>query len=237
MTPRLQELAEWLGGTARVYVDTGAILERSHAQQAGLGFIGKNTMLIHPRRGSYLFLGEILTTQAFDTYDSPHRASMCGSCTRCLNACPTDAFPAPYVLDARRCISYLTIELKTSIPVEMRSMMGNWIYGCDICQEVCPFVRRFTETTCEDDFRPFDIDRAAPSLRDMLRLSAAGFEQLFGGSPIKRIGYDRFIRNVCIAAGNSGDAALRPLLESIATRSDEIPLASEHAGWAIDVVG
>jgi epoxyqueuosine reductase len=237
MTPRLQELAEWLGGAARVYVDTGAILERSHAQQAGLGFIGKNTMLIHPRRGSYLFLGEILTTQAFDTYDSPHRASMCGSCTRCLNACPTDAFPAPYVLDARRCISYLTIELKTSIPVEMRSMMGNWIYGCDICQEVCPFVRRFTETTCEDDFRPFDIDRAAPSLRDMLRLSAAGFEQLFGGSPIKRIGYDRFIRNVCIAAGNSGDAALRPLLESIATRSDEIPLASEHAGWAIDVVG
>jgi epoxyqueuosine reductase len=99
MTARLEELADWLGGMARVYVDTGAILERSHAQQAGLGFIGKNTMLIHPRRGSYLFLGEILTTQAFDEYDQPHRASMCGSCTRCLNACPTDAFPAPYVLD------------------------------------------------------------------------------------------------------------------------------------------
>jgi epoxyqueuosine reductase len=236
MTPRLEALAAWLGATHRVYVDTGAILERGHAQEAGLGFIGKNTMLIHPRRGSYLFLGEILTTLAFDDYDSPHRASMCGTCTRCLSACPTDAFPQPYVLDARRCISYLTIELKTAIPLTMRPLMGNWIYGCDICQEVCPFVRRFTEDTHEDAFRPFDIDRAAPPLRDLLALTEADFAGLFADSPIKRIRYDRFLRNVCVAAGNSGDASLRPLLEKVAARADDLPLGAEHARWAMNMV-
>lgn len=241
MTPRLEALAAWLGervgGAHRVYVDTGAILERSHAQQAGLGFIGKNTMLIHPRRGSYLFLGEILTTVEFDDYDAPHRESMCGTCTRCLHACPTDAFPKPFVLNVRRCISYLTIELKDAIPVDMRPMMGNWIYGCDVCQDACPFVKRFTEETREDAFRPIDIDRAAPPLRDLLALSEADFAQRFADSPIQRIRYDRFMRNVCVAAGNAGDSSLRPLLEKIAVREGEMPLAAEHARWALHMVG
>jgi epoxyqueuosine reductase len=164
MRPRLKQLADWLGQSSAVYVDTGAILERSHAQQAGLGFIGKNTMLIHPRRGSGFFIGEILTTANLEP-DPPHPATMCGRCTRCLAACPTDAFPAPYVLDARRCISYHTIENKGSIPVELRSAFGNWVYGCDVCQDVCPWQRFSTPTRC-----------AAPSLAaddDACRLRGA----------------------------------------------------------------
>ncbi|HEX3051893.1 MAG TPA: tRNA epoxyqueuosine(34) reductase QueG [Aggregatilineaceae bacterium] len=154
MTPRLEQLAALIGdAAARVYVDTGAVLERSHAQQAGLGFVGKNTMLIHPRRGSFMFLGEILTTTHFDEYDSPQRESMCGTCTRCLTACPTNAFPHPYVLDARRCISYLTIELKGHIPEALRPLLGNWVYGCDICQVVCPWTR-FVQPTVEAGFWP-----------------------------------------------------------------------------------
>jgi epoxyqueuosine reductase len=239
MIPRLESLADWLRESTgqdlaqRVYVDTGAILERSHAQTAGLGFIGKNTLLIHPRRGSYLFLGEILTTYPFDDYDQPHRENMCGSCTRCLAACPTKAFPKPYVLDARRCISYLTIEYKGSIPPELRPLMGNWVYGCDVCQEVCPFVRRFTPETHEDLFRPVDIDRAAPPLVDLLTLTPEGFQERFAGSVIQRIGYERLLRNACIAAGNSAARELLPLLEAIARRSDRLSLAAEHAEWAI----
>ncbi len=146
-----------------VYVDAGAILERSHAQAAGLGFVGKNTMLIHPRRGSYFFLGEILTTAEFDELDQPGRATMCGTCTRCQTACPTNAFPRPFVLDARRCISYLTIELKESIPEDLRPLVGNWVYGCDICQDVCPFTR-FTQPSQETAFWPADSGsrRTAP---------------------------------------------------------------------------
>ena len=142
---RLETFAEWLSESSptapaqRVYVDTGALLERSHGQQAGLGFIGKNTMLIHPRRGGTFFLGEIVTSLDFDDYDEPHRETMCGTCTRCLVACPTDAFPAPYVLDSRRCISYHTIENKGWIDRDLRAGFGNWIFGCDICQDVCPF--------------------------------------------------------------------------------------------------
>lgn len=240
MTPRLEQLAAWLKEQAgensphRVYVDTGAILERSHAQQAGMGFIGKNTMLIHPRRGSYFFLGEILTTLEFDEYDTPQQPeSLCARCTRCLDRCPTSAFVAPYVLDARRCISYLTIELKDSIPVELRPMMGNWIYGCDACQEVCPFVRRFAEQTAEPAFIPFEVDRAAPPLRDLLSMNPADFLARFGGSAIKRIGYERMLRNACVAAGNVAAPELQPLLEKIALRED-IPLAAEHARWALE---
>lgn len=239
MTPRLEMLAAWLGDQTpmkhRVYVDTGAILERSHAQQAGLGFIGKNTMLIHPRRGSYFFLGEILTTLEFDAYDEPHRETLCGRCTRCLNACPTQAFPQPYVLDARRCISYLTIELKGEIPLELRPLMGNWIYGCDVCQEVCPFVRRFSVETTE--FLTMDIDRAAPPLRDLLVMTPPEFQQRFAGSAILRIGYERFLRNVCVAAGNSGTPELRPLLENVAARAEGYPLAASHAAWAVERQG
>ncbi len=233
MTPRLEQLAAWLGaeaGAHRVYVDTGAILERAHAQQAGLGFIGKNTMLIHPRRGSYFFLGEILMTLDFDAYDTPHPATMCGSCTRCLTACPTDAFPQPYVLDARRCISYLTIEHKGWIEHDLRPLMGNWVYGCDICQEVCPW-QRFSVPTAEQTFYPADANAAAPPLLDLLALDDAAFKVRYTGSPIYRIKRGRLVRNACIAAGNWGDAraipALLPLL------ADDEPLVRGHAAWAL----
>src|SRR5579864_349782 len=160
---RLQSLADWLQttsnwpATSRVYVDTGAILERSHAQQAGLGFVGKNTMLIDPRGGSYFFLGEVLTDLEMEVYDSPGRETQCGSCQRCLMACPTSAFPQPYSLDARRCISYLTIEHKGLIDFELRPLMGNWVFGCDVCQAVCPW-NRFAIQTREPSFYPLDID-------------------------------------------------------------------------------
>jgi epoxyqueuosine reductase len=235
MTPRLEQLAAWIsessgvGVRSRVYVDTGAILERSHAQQAGLGFTGKNTMLIHPRRGSYSFLGEILTTLECDDYDRPGRETMCGTCTRCLHACPTDAFRRPYVLDARRCISYLTIELKGPIPVELRPLIGNWVYGCDVCQAVCPFTRKFSHPASG----PVDVDRAAPLLRDLLTLDEDGFRARFYGSAIWRIKRERLVRNACVAAGNSGAGELAPLLDRLA-RQDESDLVREHAVWALD---
>ncbi|MDX1663546.1 MAG: tRNA epoxyqueuosine(34) reductase QueG, partial [Candidatus Promineifilaceae bacterium] len=240
MTPRLEALAEWLRGAAgeqvedKVYVDTGAILERDHAAKAGLGFIGKNTMLIGPRRGSWFFLGELLTT-AHLAPDIPARPMPgCGSCTRCLDACPTDAFPEPYVLDARRCISYLTIELKEWIPREMRPLMGNWIYGCDVCQVVCPW-NRFAPQSQELAFRPRNWDAAAPPLLELLALDEDGFKRRFEGSPIQRIKRDRLVRNACVAAGNWGSVealpALVPLLE------DEAPLVRGHAAWALGQIG
>jgi epoxyqueuosine reductase len=237
MTPRLESLAAWLRDgsgsevASRVYVDTGAVLERSHAQQAGLGFVGKNTMLIHPRRGSFIFLGEILTTAAFDAYDTPGRATMCGTCTRCLEACPTGAFPEPYVLDARRCISYLTIELKGSIPAELRPLMGNWVYGCDVCQQVCPFTR-FLQPSAEAAFWPADTDRAAPPLTDLLALDEEGFAARFRDSAIWRIKRERLVRNACVAAGNSGHEGFAPQLAALA-RSDPSALVRDHATWAI----
>lgn len=241
MLPRLDALAEWLsaqngGQLHRSYVDTGAILERSHAQQAGLGFTGKNTMLIHPHRGSYFFLGEILTTQEFSDYDTPltppGRDSLCGSCTRCLVACPTNAFPRPFVLDARRCISYLTIEHKGWIDRALRPLMGNWVYGCDVCQDVCPW-QRFTLPTTESAFIPRDntADRIAPSLIDLLQLDEARFQQQFAGSAILRIKRDRMVRNACIAAGNWGDDSAVPYL--IRLLDDPSPLMRGHAAWGL----
>lgn len=236
MTPRLEIFAEWLRaeygilGHQRVYVDTGPILERSHAQQAGLGFIGKNTMLIHPRRGSDFFIGEILTTLSFDQYDQAQRETMCGRCRRCLSACPTDAFPAPYVLDARRCISYHTIENKGWIDRDLRAQFGNWIFGCDICQEVCPF-QRFAPNTAEKTFFPVDADRAAPPLIDLLRLDDSTFQQRYHGTVIFRIKRERLVRNTCIAAGNSGDQNLAaPLIHLL---NDPSPLVRGHAAWGL----
>ncbi len=236
MVPRLETLADWLRETSgqavayRVYVDTGAVLERSHAQQAGLGFIGKNTMLIHPRRGSYFFLGEILTDMVFDPYDVPHRESMCGSCIRCQDACPTHAFAEPYVLDARRCISYLTIENKGWIDRTLRPLMGNWIFGCDVCQDVCPF-SRFAEPTHEAAFLPGDLNRIAPPLLDLLTLDEAAFRERFAGSPIQRIKRDRLIRNICVAVGNWGDDRAVPALTRLL--DDPTPLVRGHAVWAL----
>jgi epoxyqueuosine reductase len=240
LTPRLEAFADWLhiesrqSLTNRVYVDTGAILERSHAHSAGLGFTGKNTMLIHPRRGSYFFLGEILTDLEFDTYDQPMRATMCGSCTRCMGACPTDAFPRPHVLDARRCISYLTIEHKGWIDRELRPLIGNWVFGCDICQEVCPF-QRFAPTTNEPDFYPPHMNRAAPLLLDLLALDEPTFRARYHGTPIYRIKRERLVRNACIAAGNWGsEAALAPLTHLL---NDPSPIIRGHAAWALGRLG
>ena len=238
MLDKLESLAAWLtaetGGAHRAYVDTGPILERSHAQAAGLGFVGKNTMLIHPRRGSLFFLGEILTTLECDAYDAPlPRTTMCGTCTRCLNACPTDAFPAPHVLDARRCISMWTIEHKGAIDPALRPHFGNWVFGCDVCQDVCPF-QRFAPETREPAFAP-DLARIAPPLFDLLALDGAGFQARFAGTPVARTGRNRLVRNACVAAGNWGsDEAIPALVPLLA---DAIPLVRGHAAWALGQIG
>lgn len=232
---QLETLAAWLqaesGGMAhRVYVDTGALLERSHAQQAGIGFVGKNTVLIDPKRGSYFFLGEILTDLAFDTYDTPHRETMCGTCNRCRAACPTDAFPQPYVLDARRCISYLTIEHKGYLPHELRPLMGNWIMGCDVCMDVCPFTR-FATATPQRAFHPPDFERAVPPLLRLLQMSDAEFAAFFEGSPILRLKRARLLRNACVAAGNWRDVRALPPLHDLL--EDASPVVRAHAAWAV----
>lgn len=235
MTPRLKELGEWLAAQGegevrhKVYVDTGAIQERDQAEAAGLGFTGKNTMLISPRRGSWFFLGELLTTLPLPP-DEPGRMPNCGSCRRCLEACPTNAFPRAYVLDARRCISYLTIELKGEIPLELRPLMGNWIYGCDICQVVCPF-NRFATPAGEPGFRPANLDTVAPPLLDLLALDENAFNERFAHSPIKRIKRHRLVRNACVAAGNWGSRAAVPALRALL--DDPQPLVSSHAAWAL----
>ncbi len=218
-------------GVSKCYVDTGAILERSHAQQAGLGFIGKNTMTIDPRGGSFFFLGELLTTLEVDSYDSPTPETLCGTCQRCLHACPTNAFAAPHILDARRCISYLTIELKSAIDPALRPLMGNWVFGCDVCQTVCPW-NRFAMQTNELAFYPFDPDRAAPLLSDLLALDDGSFQARFAGSAVIRIGRDRLVRNACIAAGNSALSEFVPTLNQLANH-DGSPLVQESAAWAL----
>lgn len=239
MTPRLDRLAAWLQtrdprAQTRVYVDTGAILERDHAEMAGMGFTGKNSMLIAPRRGSWHFLGEILTTLPLVDQDPKPSMPGCGSCRRCLDACPTNAFEAPYVLDARRCISYLTIELKNWIPLELRSLMGNWVYGCDICQDVCPF-NRFSQAIDEPSFWPARQDDVAPPLIELLSLSENEFNLRFKNSPIKRIKRSRFLRNVAVAAGNWGSKTATPHL--IPLLYDPEPLIRGHAAWALHKIG
>jgi epoxyqueuosine reductase len=240
MTPRLEALAAWLrdstGSAVRhkVYVDTGAILERSHGQQAGIGFIGKNTLLINPRGGSYFFLGEIITDAEFDSYDPAHRETMCGNCMRCQVACPTNAFPKPYVLDARRCISYLTIENKGWIDRNLRPQMGNWIYGCDVCQDVCPF-SRFVIPTHEAVFVPTSIDRVAPRLVDLLAMDEIMFRERFDGSPVVRIGLDRLLRNACVAAGNWGSTDAIPGLATLLGHTNA--QVRGHAAWALGRIG
>jgi epoxyqueuosine reductase len=236
MEPRLKALADWLtkeSGTKvrhKVYVDTGAILERDHAETAGLGFTGKNTMLIHPRRGSWFFLGELLTTAALVPDKLSGVMPTCGSCTSCLSACPTNAFPEPYILDARRCISYLTIELKDWIPRELRPLMGNWVFGCDICQTVCPF-NRFSRPTAEQDFWPASVDVAMPKLESLLTLTEEQFERRYSSSPIRRIKRARLIRNACIAAGNWGHVSLIQPLSILL--EDPAPIVRGHAAWAL----
>ncbi len=272
MTPRLHQLADLILRETRrrvehrVYVDTGPVLERDFAAQAGLGFIGKNTCLISPLIGSYLFLGEILVSMELE-FDQPatdsgarielptrqrptaaggsenfvgpqraaprpdtRRVGTCGACTRCLKICPTHAFPAPYVLDSNRCISYLTIELKGSIPLELRPLMGNWIFGCDECQSVCPWPRRFARPT-QEDFLRFDPEQVAPKLLDLMHLGGDEFRARFRRTPLWRAKRRGLLRNVAVALGNWGDPQAIPVLQR--ALDDPEPLIREHASWAL----
>jgi epoxyqueuosine reductase len=234
MTARLRALSAHLdehGGRQRIYVDTGPVLERDFATDAGLGWNGKSTVQIHPRLGTWFFLGEILTTLELPP-DEPLR-DRCGRCTRCIDVCPTRAITAPHSLDARRCISYLTIEHKGLIPIEFRRAIGTRIFGCDDCLNVCPW-NRFASSSREAAFaaREFVTDWR---LRDFLALDDAGFRRLFRNSPIKRIKRPAFLRNVCIALGNAGTADDLDALETAANDPD--PLIAEHASWAIAEIG
>jgi epoxyqueuosine reductase len=228
---RLKALARWLvataGGEVKVFVDTAAVMEKPLAQAAGLGWQGKHTNLVSREFGSWLFLGAIFTTLDLprDAADTDH----CGSCQACLDICPTSAFPAPYKLDARRCISYLTIESKGPIPHEFRKAIGNRIYGCDDCLAVCPWNKfaqegRETKLAARDELR-------APGLAELARLDDAAFRAQFRKSPVKRIGRDRFVRNVLIAIGNSNDRAF--VHEAERLLNDESPLVRGAAVWAL----
>ena len=229
----LKALGRWLaqqaGEPLKVFVDTAPVMEKPLAEAAGLGWQGKHTNLVSHAEGSWLFLGAIYTTLALAP-DTPGRAS-CGSCDACQRACPTDAFPAPYRLDARRCISYLTIEHAGPIPHEFRASIGNRIYGCDDCLAVCPWNKFAAAANANRAFLP-RAELAAPALADLLALDDAGFRQVFAGSPIKRIGRDRMVRNAAIAAGNSGDPALARALTPLLADASEV--VREAAGWAMD---
>lgn len=231
MKGRLKEIAGKIvaraGGDVKVFVDTAPVMEKPLAEAAGLGWQGKHTNLVSREHGSWLFLGTIFTTAELE----PDRAEIdhCGSCRACLDACPTDAFPAPYRLDARRCISYLTIENKGPIPHEFREKIGNRIYGCDDCLAACPW-NKFAKTASEAKLAA-RADLREPPLGELLSLDDAAFRSFFSGSPIKRIGRDRFVRNVLIAAGNSGDFSL---VDSVrALLGDASPLVRGVAVWAL----
>ncbi|HWB50122.1 MAG TPA: tRNA epoxyqueuosine(34) reductase QueG [Stellaceae bacterium] len=227
---RLKALARWIAerwpGELKVFVDTAPVMEKPLAQQAGLGWQGKHTNLVSRDFGSWLFLGEIYLSLALDadTAESDH----CGSCRACLDACPTHAFPAPYRLDARRCISYLTIEHKGMIPAALRPLIGNRIYGCDDCLAACPW-NKYARAAAEPDFLP-RAELTAPRLAALARLDDAAFRRMFAGTSIKRIGRDRFLRNVLTAIGNSGDPALAETAQALL--DDASPLVRAAAVWA-----
>ncbi len=228
----LKALARWLvesgGGALKVFVDTAPVMEKPLGQAAGLGWQGKHTNLVSRTHGSWLFLGAIMTT--LDLVPDAREPDRCGRCDACQRACPTDAFPAPYRLDARRCISYLTIEHKGPIPEEFRAAIGNRIYGCDDCLAVCPWNKFAAAAAANKAFMP-RAELAAPELSDLLALDDRGFRAVFAGSPIKRIGRDRMVRNACIAAGNSGDPALLPRLHELTHDADSA--VADAARWAI----
>jgi epoxyqueuosine reductase len=228
---KLKSLARWLiangGGDVKVFVDTAAVMEKPLAEASGLGWQGKHTNLVSREFGSWLFLGAIFTTLDLPA-DAPHEDS-CGSCRACLDVCPTAAFPAPYRLDARRCISYLTIEHKGPIPRDLRPLMGNRIYGCDDCLAVCPW-NKFAQTGREAKLAARETLRA-PELAELASLDDAGFRAVFAKSPVKRTGRDRFIRNVLIAIGNSGATGLAPEAERLL--ADPSPLVRGAAIWAL----
>jgi epoxyqueuosine reductase len=228
---RLKALARWIaerhGGAVKVFVDTAPLMEKPLAERAGLGWQGKHTNLVSREFGSWLFLAAILTTLEIEP-DAPE-TDHCGSCGRCLEVCPTGAFPAPYQLDARRCISYLTIEHKGHIPREFRAAIGNRVYGCDDCLAVCPW-NKFAQATKDYAFIP-RLELTRPKLLDYAALDDEAFHKVFRASPIRRIGRDRFLRNILIAIGNSGDRALA--VEAERRLGDASPLVRAAAIWAL----
>lgn len=234
---RLRSLAEFVntsggeGARSLWYVDTGPLLERDLAQRAGLGFAGKHTNLISRRLGNWIFLAEIITTVALEP-DLPEK-NHCGSCRRCLDACPTGALTGPFQMDARRCISYLTIELKGPIPEELRPAIGTRIYGCDDCLAVCPWNRFARDGALMRPHRRKDLE--TPDLIELLSLDEAGFKTRFAGTPLLRAKRRGLLRNVCVALGNGGDRRARPALERAA--ADPEPLIAEHARWALQRLG
>ncbi|HEY3284872.1 MAG TPA: tRNA epoxyqueuosine(34) reductase QueG [Armatimonadota bacterium] len=237
LLPKLNSLVEHLRQVAgrpveaRAYVDTGPVLERDAAVRAGLGWFGKNTCLIHPRHGSYLLLGAVITD--LELPPDARTGSHCGTCSRCLTGCPTGAFVGPYVLDSRRCISYLTIELKGPIPRELRPLIGNWVFGCDICQEVCPHNRKAPPGDWPElAQRPVT---SLPQLTALLALTPEEFRRDFRGTPIERTKRRGLLRNVAVALGNSGDPSVVPnLAEAL---GDAEPLVRGHSAWALVRLG
>ena len=239
MIARLDDLHRWLelelghGVAGKSYVDTGPILERDLARRAGLGWFGKNTALVNPRLGSFFFIGALLVDVAL-TPDAPFVADRCGSCTRCLDACPTAAFVEPRVLDATRCISYLTIENKGAIPIELREGVGDRVYGCDICQDVCPWNIRFAREASEPAFSAREARGigAREVARELLELDQMEFRTRFRGSPMKRAKRGGLARNAAVVLGNTGDR--RDLEVLVRALEHDAPLVPEHAAWAID---
>lgn len=230
---RLKALARWMvaerpEADVKVFVDTAPVMEKPLGEAAGIGWQGKHTNLVSPEHGSWLFLGAIYTTLALHPSD-PQR-DQCGSCRACLDSCPTDAFPSPYTLDARRCISYLTIEHKGPVAEEFREALGNRIYGCDDCLAVCPWNKFAQSAHAAREFLP-RAELVTPRIAEFLELDDAAFRALFSGSPIKRIGRDRFVRNCLYAAGNSDDAALIEAVEALCR--DPEPAVADAARWAL----
>ncbi len=236
LSERLKQLTLFVneqGGTethSLWYVDTGPFLERDLAQRAGIGFIGKHTNLISRKLGNWFFLAEIITTLDLEA-DAPEK-NHCGSCTRCIASCPTQAITAPFQLDARRCISYLTIELKGAIPLELRRAVGNRIYGCDDCLAACPWNRFAREAHMMKPHARAEYGN--PELMNLLSLDDADFKKYFEGTPMMRTKRRGILRNVCVALGNVGDASALPALER--ARNDKEPLIAEHAAWAVDEI-
>ncbi len=251
---RLRDLGDFIRREAtgdfamKAYVDYGPVLEREAAARAGLGFVGKNTLLISPRLGSYTFLAEILLSLDLepdpplpsDSADGPDALAAltegrgtCGACTRCQTVCPTHAFPAAWVLDSRRCISYLTIEHRGDLPVELRPRMGRWVFGCDECQSVCPWVKQFSAPASRP-WLAYDPDWAAPRLDELLALDDAGFLARFAGSPLMRPKRGGLLRNAAVALANGGHPDALAVAERAARDPD--PLVARHAGWAVKVL-
>ena len=234
MRKRLATLAKWIdeaveGYDYRAFVDSAPVLERGLAQRAGLGWIGKNNMVIHPKAGSYFFLGEIFTSAPLPV-DEPFESQHCGSCSACLDICPTDAFVGAHLLDARRCISYLTIELKGPIPEELRAKMGNRVFGCDDCQLVCPW-NKFSKPSQEDDFQPrHNLDNS--SLAELFLWTEQEFLKRTEGSAIRRTGYENWLRNLAVGLGNAPSTI--PVIEALKQRADHpSELVREHVAWAL----